>query len=51
MRPDGLAEGAATVFPPLLTGMSGSAAATIALRLESVSRFSRCSSARISEAC
>src|SRR6476646_4078635 len=49
--PDGLAEGAATVFPPLLTGMSGSAAATIGLRLESVSRFSRWSSARISDAC
>ena len=47
----GIAEVAATGLPALLTEIPGSVAATAGLRLESVSRFRRCSSARISEAC
>src|SRR4029077_8653093 len=47
----GIAEVAATGFPALLTGIPSSAAAATGLRLESVSRFRRCSSARISDAC
>src|SRR4029077_19245024 len=47
----GIAEVPATGIPALLTGMPGSATAATGLRLESVSLFRRCSSARISEAC
>jgi hypothetical protein len=47
----GIAEVAATGILPLLTGdATGSAPATID-RLESMSRLSRCNSARISEEC
>ena len=47
----GTVEVVVTGISALLTGMPGSEAAATGLRLESVSLFRRCSSARISEAC